>query len=364
MSRLTPLVVKFGGSTFLNGHSDYKRIAEYLIGVHREHSMPIIAVVSAPPGATEAARGRIHQVNPNAGAKYAATLFSLPDTESAVLLAAAVEASGTRADALNSHQNGIVTDRTPLWSRIQSVDTALLWQALEDADILCVASGHGADSSGRFTWMGKNSGDLSALIIASAIGADTVEIYSDVDGVYTADPRLVSDVRLLPELSYDVARTMASRGAKVLDRRALDVARAHGITIKCRVNHGDYHIGTTVTGEVSHMRTAVIIDTKSVVLGAATPEDADLTLKYLLDRGLSCIRVEDGDYKNVVVVTGGYTDIEALMARREVPAEITGARLVSVVRCRHASDYIVENTNAAIDLGRELHRQSETFTTT
>jgi aspartate kinase len=368
MNSALPLVVKFGGSTFTDGSADYRRVGHYLTELHREQQRPIVAVVSAPPGATEATRARLYDVNADADPRYVATLFSLPDTESAIMLAAAVQQAGLGADALNGHQNGIITDRTPLWSRVTKVDAALLRQALSTAEVICLASGHGADATGRFTWMGKNSGDLSALVVAAALGVDTVDIYSDVDGVYSADPRLIPDAQLLPRISFDVARIMAARGAKVLDRRALDVAHAHHITIYCRRNRADYHHGTTVTRDVDHIRPAIIIDTRSVVLRCDTPQDADHTFQQLADRGLPCLRVQTDAYENAIAVTGGFTNVDTLVAQRKLPAIVTGAKLVSAIHSQHANDFIAADTDAAIDLGRKLHgrylRNSSSITTT
>lgn len=356
MNGSAPIVVKFGGSSFAEGAEAYLRVARHLVERHRDTGRKILAVVSAAPGATEAVRDRLNQINARAGATYTATAFSLPDTESAIMLATAVEACGLPAEALNSHQNGIQTDTTPMWSRVQSVDRTPLDRAFTTSDVVCVSSGHATDGRGRFTWMGKNSGDLSALVLAGALQADHVDIYSDVEGVYSSDPNQIPSSALLPRLGRTTARLMAARGAKVLDRRALDVAEQHGITVRCRLNHGDHRIGTVVVDGAEETPPIVIVDCRSVVMHAPTPTDADHLHGRLLAAGIPCLRVTTGDGDTTVVVTGGYSDLTPYTEAAVIAEE----KLVSIVHPEKAVDIIAPTVEAALSLGRRLHDESRT----
>ncbi len=346
----TPIALKFGGSTFAT-HQSYPELAQALAARSASERRPLAVVVSAMPGETERLRERLHQVNEHPEDASVAGLLTLADTVSAHLLTTALHQRGLKATVLAGHQLGLTTDSTYMWAKVRDLDPRPLRQALEDHDIVVVPGGQAADSEGRPTWLGKNSSDLSAVLVAAAVGADRCEIHSDVDGVYSADPNLVTGVRLLREMAYDAASLMSLHGAKVLHRRAVRTAKKHGITLVCRRNRAPYEEGTVI-GPEGAPAAAVILNRHSRVLAYADAADADRAHSIFHTQGVDTVRLEDGPH---LALIGGYLDLDHFQRQHGLPesrpvgipvAEITGSRVTT---------HIAADDIEAQELAQKLH---------
>ncbi|MDQ0404330.1 MULTISPECIES: aspartate kinase [unclassified Streptomyces] len=346
----TPAVLKFGGSTFPAPHA-YTDLAEALRQRIEDEQRPMAVVVSAMPGDTEKLRTMLHEANPQPQEATVAGLLTLADTTSAHLLATSLHRAGVTATVLAGHQQGLVTDSTFMWAKVEQLDAEPLRRALAEHQVVIVPGGQAADRQGRPTWLGKNSSDLSAVLVAAALGAERCEIHSDVDGVYSADPNAVSGARLLPEVTHDTAALMSLYGAKVLHRRSVRTAKQHGITLVCRHNRAPFPSGTVI-GSEGGPAVGVVLNTKSQVLAYDTAAQADLAHSVFHTEGIDTVRLEDGPH---LVVVGGYLDIERFQRLHELPAgralgipvtEITGSR---------ATTHIADDPEQARQLAQKLH---------
>ncbi len=345
------IVSKFGGSSLADAAA-YDRVAGLLLA-ERERRSAVVAVVSAQVGETERHRALLASVDPAAGDEVSAAFLSLADVSSTHLLRAAVEARGGTATVLPQHGTGVTTDSRHMWARITGLDARPVREAAASSDVVIIPGGPAADAAGRPTWMGKNSSDLSAVAAAVNLGARTVDIYSDVDGVYTADPRLVPDTRCLRTLDHRSAQLIAARGAKVLHRRALALAEEHGITVRCRLNTPPYGIGTQLH-EGAEPGAAVVIDLRSQLVECASTAQAEDVRSVLDAEGIPTVRPNDLG-GSLVVVTGGFVDVPLTLRRLELPGRIRPGRLVSLVEDGVATSHLADDDEHAVTLGAKLH---------
>lgn len=290
---LAPAVLKFGGSTF-QSPSAYGELAEELTARLDTQGRPLAVVVSAMPGETEALRERLLTVAPHPADECASALLTLADTVSAHLLTAALRHLGRRATVLAGHQTGFTTAESFMWARLDRIDPAPLRAAFAEHDLVVVPGGQAVDDLGRPTWLGKNSSDLSAVAAAVALGADTCEIHSDVAGIHSCDPNLITGTRLLEHVSYDDATMMSGHGAKVLHDRSVRLAREHGVKIVCRRNTAPFPSGTVIEADAAPTD-AVILNSRSVVLRYPDQPSAERAhTAFRLDGGRAAHRGQPG----------------------------------------------------------------------
>jgi aspartate kinase len=189
----------------------------------------------------------------------------------------AINDLGHRAISLTGSQAGIVTDTTHTRARILDVRANRIREALDDERIVLVAGFQGVSTSYDVTTLGRGGSDTTAVAVAAAVGAEVCEIYTDVAGVFTADPRIVSDARKLPVVSFEEMLEMAASGAKVLQLRSLEYARTHGVRVHCRSSFEDGP-GTVVVGEDETMEHPLITAVTH------SSEEARITLLGVPDR--------------------------------------------------------------------------------
>lgn len=344
-----PGVLKFGGSS-VRTSADYSRLAEAL-SERIERTGRLVVVVSAQPGQTEQLRERLHEVDPQPHDATAAGLLTLADTVSAHLLCAALHAHNRSAVVLAGHQLGITTTRNPMRARVERLDPAPLRRALEEHEVVVVPGGQAADERGRPTWLGKNSSDLSAILVASALGAPECEIHSDVDGIYSADPNLVTGARMLRDVSYASASTMSLHGAKVLHRRAVQLAEKASIAIVCRHNQPPFRSGTLISAAGAPVQ-AVIHNPGSVVLAFGNPAEADLAHSVLRAQNVDSARLEDGPH---VAVVHCYLDLDHFAALHGLPkSRVVGIPVTELVGSRVIT-HIAADEQSALELAQRLH---------
>jgi aspartate kinase len=241
------VVMKFGG-TSVAGTEELKRAAKRIVAA-REAGRRVVAVLSARGKTTDRLVEAAHEISPRPDPREMDMLLSIGERESCALCAMAINDLGHRAISLTGSQAGIVTDSSHTKARIIDVRADRIRAALEEDSIVLVAGFQGVSTDSRdVTTLGRGGSDTTAVALAAALGADVCEIYTDVAGVFSADPRIVPDARKLPQVSFEEMLEMASSGAKVLQLRSVEYARNHGIPIHCR-SSADEGPGTLVVSE-------------------------------------------------------------------------------------------------------------------
>ncbi|MET9652956.1 aspartate kinase [Streptomyces sp. NPDC006460] len=345
-----PAVLKFGGSSFPSPEA-YDGVAAGLERRIARDGRPLVVVVSAGPGETEGLRERLHRIDPRPCDENAAGLITLADTVGARLLAAAVHRRGLGVGVLTGHRTGLVSDEVFLRARLARIDPLPLREAVARHQVVVVPGGQAVDGHGRPTWLGKNSSDLSAVAAAVATGADRCEIHSDVDGVYTGDPHLLPGARLVPTISYDAAALMSRYGAKVIHRRAVELARRHRIELVLRDNRPPYDTGTTV-GPAGAPVASVVLDRRSTCLRYASEHSADLAFAALHAAHVEAVRLPDGP---LVAVVGGYVDLDDFHLRHGLRPGVPAGVPVTVLRGAAGTTHLAADGDGALALARRLH---------
>jgi aspartate kinase len=269
------VVMKFGGTSVADA-TRIKRAARRIVA-QREAGRRVVAVLSARGHTTDELVAMAEEVSDFPDPREMDMLLSTGERISCALCAMAINDLGHRAISLTGSQAGIVTDTSHTKARILDVRADRIREALAEDRIVLVAGFQGVSTSRDVTTLGRGGSDTTAVAVAAAIDAEVCEIYTDVRGVYTADPRLVPDARKLPYVSFEEMLEMAASGAKVLQLRSVEYARTHGVRIHCRSSFEDAP-GTVVLGEDETMEHPLI----TAVTHSA--EEARITLLGVPDR--------------------------------------------------------------------------------
>ncbi len=252
----TPTVVmKFGGTSVADAER-IKRAARRIVA-QSDAGKRVVAVLSARGKTTDELISMADEVSPHPDPREMDMLLSTGERISCALCAMAINDLGHRAISLTGSQAGIVTDTSHTKARILDVRADRIREALDEELIVLVAGFQGVSTSRDVTTLGRGGSDTTALAVAAAIGAELCEIYTDVAGVFSADPRIVPNARKLPMLSFEEMLEMAASGAKVLQLRSVEYARTHGVRIHCRSSFEDGP-GTVVIGEDETMEHPLI----------------------------------------------------------------------------------------------------------
>jgi aspartate kinase len=250
------VVMKFGGTSVANAER-IKRAARRIVE-KRERGARVVAVLSARGKTTDELIAMAEEVSDAPDPREMDMLLSSGERISCALCAMVINDLGHRAISLTGSQAGIVTDESHTKALILDVRADRIRAGLEEDSIVLVAGFQGVSSTGKdVTTLGRGGSDTSAVAVAAALGAEVCEIYTDVSGVYTADPRIVPDARLLRTVSFEEMLEMAASGAGVLQLRSLEYARSHGVRIHCRSAFDDQP-GTVVLAEGEAMEQPLI----------------------------------------------------------------------------------------------------------
>jgi len=276
------IVQKYGG-TSVGDVERIKKVAERIkMAVAQGHEVAVI--VSARSGVTNELLARANSVCAEPSERELDMLLSIGEQETIALTAMALHEIGVDAVSLTGAQAGIQTDGGHTKARIKTIDASQVEQQLELGKVVIVAGFQGISEDGHIMTLGRGGSDLSAIAIAAAIKADKCEIYTDVDGVYTADPRFVTAARKIDEISYDEMLELASSGSKVMQPRSVEFAEKHGVIFEVRSSF-NFNRGTIVKEEVPHME-------KVVVRGIAVDKDqAKIIVSNILDKPGSAAKV-------------------------------------------------------------------------
>ena len=248
--------MKFGG-TSVAGPERLKTVARRLVAA-REAGYRLVGVLSAMGDTTDQLLDLAHEVSPRPKARELDMLISVGERISCALAAMAIHDLGHEAISLTGSQAGIVTDTVHGKAKIVDVRARRIHEALDEDKIVLVAGFQGVSTTYDITTLGRGGSDTTAVALAAALGADACEIYTDVDGVYTADPRIVPTARKLAAVSYEEMLELAASGAKVLQLRSVEFARNHNVKLHVRSTFTDAE-GTWIREEDERMLEKAII---------------------------------------------------------------------------------------------------------
>ncbi|MDR1712650.1 MAG: aspartate kinase [Coriobacteriales bacterium] len=248
------IVTKFGG-TSLATPERVLGVAQRLVDYHQAGHQ-VVAVVSAMGKSTDDLLRLANSVNPNPPARELDQLMATGEMVSMSIVAMAVEALGVQAVSMTGRQAGIVTTEVFNKAKIAEIQADRILSELASGHIVIVAGFQGITRTGDITTLGRGGSDTTAVALAAGVGADVCEIYTDVDGVYTCDPRMVPAARKLDAISYEEMLELAAAGAGVLQMRSVEFARNYGVVIHCRSAFND-NPGTLVK-EASAMEQAIV----------------------------------------------------------------------------------------------------------
>ena len=249
------IVQKYGGSSV--GSLDRIRNVAARIKKTRDAGNQVVAVVSAMGGVTDKLLGMASDLNPNPPERELDVLLSSGEQQSIALVCMALQSIGVEAVSATGRQAGIKTIGSHTRGRIDEIDPSLIQKYLEAGKVVIIAGFQGVTKDGMIHTLGRGGSDLSAIAVAASLNANVCQILTDVDGVYTCDPRVVANARKLPEISYDEMLEMASSGTKVMQSRSVEFAKKYGVVFEVCSSLND-NPGTLVTEEHPTMEAVVI----------------------------------------------------------------------------------------------------------
>ena len=249
------IVQKYGGTSVGNPERILD-VARRVIAT-QEAGHRVVVVVSAMSGVTDGLIRLAKQVSKHPDEREMDVLLSTGEQTTIALLAMAVHGLGKKAVSLTGAQAGIITDGFHTRAKIANLTPKQIHTHLDNEEIVIVAGFQGETVEGRVTTLGRGGSDLTAIAIASAIKADICQIFTDVDGVYTCDPRVVPTARKIEAISYDEMLEMASSGSKVMQSRSVEFAKKFGVVFEVRSSFNN-NPGTIVTEETEDMENVVV----------------------------------------------------------------------------------------------------------
>ena len=226
------VVQKYGG-TSVGTPERIRNVARRLLETQRG-GCQVVAVISAMAGVTDNLIKLAHEISPDPNERELDILLATGEHAATALAAMAVNALGGRAISLTGAQAGILTDRNHTKARIANISPKQIHELLSDDYIVIVAGFQGQTPEGETATLGRGGSDLTAIALAGALNADVCQVFTDVDGVFTCDPRVVTDAKKLDEVAYDELLEMASTGSKVMQSRAVEFAKKFGIEFEVR----------------------------------------------------------------------------------------------------------------------------------
>ncbi len=269
------IVQKYGGTSV--GMVERIRNVATRVAATREQGNDVVVVVSAMSGETNRLLNLANQVSSHVDDREIDVLLASGEQVSCALLALALRDLGQPARSFLGHQVRIATDSVHGRARIKSIDSTRVVESLKRNEVVVVAGFQGVDEDDNITTLGRGGSDTSAVAMAAALGASVCEIYTDVDGIYTADPFVCTRARKLDRITYDEMLEMASLGARVLQIRSVELAKKFGVKVHLRSSFNDLE-GTWLVEEEQQM--------DSVLVSAVTcdNDEAKITIRGVPDR--------------------------------------------------------------------------------
>lgn len=245
------IVQKFGGTSLATPECR-ERVCN-IIAANKKEGFDIVIVVSAmgrknDPYATDTLINLVKEINPNPANREMDLLMSCGEVVSGVLLCSQLQSYGLKADFLTGAQAGMVTDGNHGDAHIQYVNPKRIIESLQEGKVVVVAGFQGVSESGEITTLGRGGSDTTASALGVALNAECIDIFTDVEGIMTADPRIVEDARLLHTVTYNEVCQLAREGARVVHPRAIEIAMQKGIPLRVRSTFSD-STGTVVANQ-------------------------------------------------------------------------------------------------------------------
>ncbi|EEI28033.1 MULTISPECIES: aspartate kinase [Corynebacterium] len=317
------VVQKYGGSS-LESAERIRKVAERIVATKKAGN-EVVVVCSAMGDTTDDLLDLAHEVNPVPPARELDMLLTAGERISNALVAMAIESFGAHAQSFTGSQAGVLTTEKHGNAKIVDVTPFRIREALDKGNICIVAGFQGVNKESKdVTTLGRGGSDTTAVALAAALGADVCEIYSDVDGVYTADPRIVHNAKKLDKLCFEEMLELAASGSKILVLRSVEYARATGVPMRVRSSYSN-DPGTLVTGTMEEIPveeavlTGVATDTseaKISVLGIPdTPGNASAIFRAIADAEINI----DTILQNISSLEDGRTDITFTCPRADGP---------------------------------------------
>ena len=273
--RTNIIVMKFGGSSVADA-TCMKRVAQRIVDARKE-GHPVVAVVSARGDTTDDLIEMAKEISANPPAREMDMLLSAGERISAALVVMAIHELGYNAISLTGSQAGILTDTTHTKAKILDIKPKRIVEALADDKIVLVAGFQGVSTEHDVTTLGRGGSDTTAVALAAALGAEACQIFTDVDGIYTTDPRIVPEARKLDFISNDEMLELTASGAKVMMLRSIEVARRFDVPLWVRSSFTDAP-GTLIGQEQKGMEQAIVSGVTYAL------DDAKVTVRGLPDR--------------------------------------------------------------------------------
>jgi aspartate kinase len=329
------VVQKYGGSSVADADG-IKRVAQRIVAT-RKAGHSVVVVVSAMGDTTDELRDLANQVSPAPPGRELDMLLTAGERISMALLAMAIANLGLEGRSFTGSQAGVITDSAHGKARIIDVTPGRIQAALGDGAVPIVAGFQGVSQTTKdVTTLGRGASDTTAVALAAALGADFCEIYTDVDGVFTADPRIVPGARRIPAISYEEMLEMAACGTKVLMLRCVEYARRYGIPIHVRSSFSNRE-GTWVkeagpAGEGGSMEQPIISGvahdrSEAKITVAGVPDvvgEAAKIFRVIAGAGINI----DMIVQNISAATTGLTDISFTLPRADGEAAMAALRAV------------------------------------
>jgi aspartate kinase len=249
------IVQKYGGTSV--GNTDRIKNVAARVAQYRSRGDQVVVVVSAMSGVTDGLIKLAKDIAPLPSEREMDVLLATGEQQTIALMAIALQTLNIPAVSLTGAQAGIRTDGVHTKAKIHNLTPKKVHELLKQGNVVIVAGFQGETPEGQITTLGRGGSDLTAIALAAALQADLCQIYTDVDGVYTADPRIVKDAKKLEEISYDEMLELASLGAKVMQSRSVEFAKKFGVVFEVRSSLND-NPGTIVKEETKNMEGVVV----------------------------------------------------------------------------------------------------------
>jgi aspartate kinase len=312
------IVQKYGGTSVGNPErilNVARRVIETQEAGHR-----VVVVVSAMSGVTDGLIKLAREVSPSPTEREMDVLLATGEQTTIALTAMAISGLGRQAVSLTGAQAGIVTSEVHTRAKIATISPERVHEALDAGNIVVIAGFQGETADGSITTLGRGGSDLTAIAIAAAIKADLCQIFTDVDGVYTCDPRVVKSATKINEISYDEMLEMASSGSKVMQSRSVEFAKKFGVVFEVRSSF-NHNPGTIVKEETESME-AVVVRGVSI-----EKNQAKVTISHVPDKPGTAARIFTTLATANVIIdmivqsagAEGATDISFTLSKDELP---------------------------------------------
>lgn len=349
------IVQKFGGSSVADV-SKIRNVANR-VTQEKENGNQVVVVVSALGDTTDDLVKMAYQLNGEPNEREMDMLMSTGEQISISLLSIAIHALGHDAISLTGAQVGILTDSAHTKAKILDISDTKLRQELDKGKIIIVAGFQGIDEHNNITTLGRGGSDTTAVAVAAALKADRCDIYTDVDGVYTCDPRIVKDARKLDKICHDEMLELASLGAKVLQSRSVEFAKKFNVPLQVRSSF-TLEEGTYIVKEANSMEDPII---RGI---AINKDEAKITIKKVKDEpGVAAgmfQEIADNNLNIDMIIQnvgeGDYTDISFTVLKTDLPK---GMKVLKAIAEKIGAGDVVADENVAkisiVGVGMKSH---------